>query len=52
MDDKPKQIVMVGEMLTDIRMGIYTQWVWYSDGTMEVKKIPKGPVLMIPPIIV
>lgn len=41
-----KQIVLVTEMLTDVFNGIYTQWTYYNDGTVEIKKLPKGPIIL------
>lgn len=40
-----KQIILITEMLTDIRKGIYTQTIYYSNGEIEVRYIPKGPVI-------
>lgn len=42
-----KQIILITEMLTDPYKGIYTQWIYYNDGTFETKLVPKGPILII-----
>jgi len=47
-----KQIILIGELLTDPVRGIYIQTIWYSDGSVETKKVPKGPILIIKPIVV
>lgn len=44
-----KQVIAVTEMLTNPSKGIYTQWIYYSDGSMDTVEIPKGPI--ISPII-
>lgn len=41
-----KTIVAIGEMLTNPYKGIYTQTIWYSDGTIETREVPKGPLIM------
>ena len=43
-----KQVVVVGEVLTDCSRGIYTQHIWYSDGSFETKEVPKGPLIRVP----
>lgn len=43
-----KTLVWYGEMLTDIRNGIYTRWNHYDDGSVEIEYIPKGPIFIIP----
>lgn len=40
-----KKIFFIAEMLTDIKLGIYTQWIYYLDGSIEEKKIPKGKII-------
>ena len=46
-----KDIIFIGEMLTEPSKGVYTQWVYYDDGTMVTNKIPKGLVVVTIPII-
>jgi hypothetical protein len=41
-----KLIVLITELLTDPMKGIYTQWIYYNDGTVEERKVPKGPIIM------
>lgn len=45
-----KYIIYIIEMLTDVYRGIYTQTIYYSDGTFETIKIPKG-IIIIPSVI-
>lgn len=46
-----KHPILIGEILTNTRKGIYTQTIWYSDGSIEVAEVPKGP-LLFPKIII
>lgn len=41
-----KYLLYQTEMLTDVRMGIYTCWSYWSDGSITEEKIPKGMVFM------
>lgn len=41
-----KQVVYIMEMLTDVYKGVYTQWIYYSDGSTEVLSIPKGKLIV------
>ena len=38
------------EILTDVRRGIYTQTTYYSDGSVEILRVPKGEILIPKPI--
>lgn len=40
-----KQVYLICEMLTDVLRGIYTQWIHYTDGTVETVQVPKGPII-------
>lgn len=37
-----KQAVWIGQVLTSARRGIYTQDIWYDDGTHETREVPMG----------
>lgn len=41
-----KQIIYITEILTDVYGGIYTQTVYYNDGSIEEFKVPKGPIII------
>jgi hypothetical protein len=41
-----KIILYTTELLWNPYKGIYKQTVYYSDGTVEEKFIPKGPIIM------
>lgn len=53
MSEEPKQErgdkkypILIGEILTKPTLGIYTQTIWYNDGSIETIEIPKGPVII------
>jgi hypothetical protein len=46
-----KDIIFIAEMLTEPSKGVYTQWVYYDDGTMDTNKISKGLVVVTIPIV-
>ena len=41
-----KQIIYIGEMLWKPSLGIYKQWIYYSDGSVEETEVPKGPIVI------
>lgn len=45
-----KNITYIIEILTDVQRGIYTQTIYYNDGSFEIKYVPKGKII-IPTII-
>ena len=40
-----RNIIYIAEMLTTPSKGIYTQWIYYDDGSMDTVEVPKGPIL-------
>lgn len=45
-----KPILYETEMLTNVYKGIYTITTYYVDGTVEVREVPKGSMI-IPQVI-